>query len=275
MVDSLGDLPNGLTALAHSMGGLLSLMAEIARPGVFSAICMSAPMLCHKNGVFPWRPLDSAVASALASAVCGVGGGRLLAPPDSPVPRPRPRTGKGDSALSDPEAALWWADYKKNSPATNISRQTFAWGRAMFRAEGGLARRYAEVTVPVLVLQADHGREQWVWNAAHDRLRDAMGPLKCRLLQMAGAQHEVPHELANPSVRAAVLRNVEAFLANAVDERRGEPFRGVDEEDARRRKGNCQWVPGDKWLTLPEPLVAVLVLAGAGWAVYKNFVASR
>ena len=115
----------------------------------------------------------------------------LRARPDSPVPRPRPRKGKGDSALSDPEAALWWAEYKMANPATNISRQTFAWGRAMFRAAGALAKRYAEVTVPVLVLQADHGREQWVWNAAHDRLRDAMGPLKCRLLQMAGAQHEV------------------------------------------------------------------------------------
>ena len=176
-------LPQPWIALAHSMGGCLTLLALAEGEDRFAGAVLSAPMLGVLTGAVP-RPLARALAGA--TSALGLGG--------RPVP--------GLDIASTPfEANIVTHDrerYERNEgqfaacPDLALGLPTWGWLRFAFTATDRLARGpgVPQVNIPVVVLAA--GEESLVDNVAV-RAVTARLP-NGRYVEVPGARHEILQE---------------------------------------------------------------------------------
>ena len=176
-------LPRPWIALAHSMGGCLTLLALAEGEDRFAGAVLSAPMLGVLTGAVP-RPL----ARALAAAASALGlGGRPVPGPDI-VSTPF----EANIVTHDPERYARNEGQFAACPDLALGLPTWGWLRFAFTATDRLARGpgVPRVNIPVVVLAA--GEERLVDNAA---VRAVTARLPGgRYAEVHGARHEILQE---------------------------------------------------------------------------------
>ena len=190
--------------IAHSMGGHLIMRALAERRIAPDAAVLVAPMLGLKSAPFGPR-----LAAKIAWLMTKLGRPERQAWKSNE--RPGVPIGKRQSLLTHDldryGDELWW---KHEKPEIAVGPPSWAWLAAGYRSTLALeaAGRLESVTVPMLLLAADHDR--LVDSAA---IRRAAARLPDAKLRVWGAEsaHEILRE-ADP-VRDAALAEIDAFLA--------------------------------------------------------------
>ncbi len=191
----LGDLQDFLTeivrpnsagpylALAHSMGGHLTLRTLAEHPGFFSGAVLSAPMVAIQT--LGWPGL---VVEGLAELATQFGFGEHYVP------------GMGDAdpyqtgfdvniLTSDPDRFRQTQIWTEENPALGLGGPTYGWMRTAFRSMRKMddPDYVRDMDVPVLFLSA--GEERIVRNDAQERLSERLP--KGQFVSLAGARHEI------------------------------------------------------------------------------------
>lgn len=176
-------LPRPWIALAHSMGGCLTLLALAEGEARFAGAALSAPMFGLLTGAIP-RPLARGLA-ATASAL-GLGARPVPGPDDVSTPF------EANIVTHDPERYARNEGQFAACPDLALGLPTWGWLRFAFTASDRLVRGPAvpRVAIPVVVFAA--GEEKLVDNAAL-RVVTARLP-KGRYLEVPGARHEILQE---------------------------------------------------------------------------------
>lgn len=198
----LPECPPPFYLVAHSMGGLVSLMAAIRNRLMFDRMFLSAPMLS-----IPGQPLSQSGMATLTEMMCFAGLGHL------PVGRktdgfPTEDKFAGNQLTSDHRRYSMMVDMLKEHPDLGVGRPSVRWSAAAFRA---MARAAApdfpgRVNVPVLLLAA--ARDQVVSTAAVENLGLSMRT--GRHVLIANARHEMFIE--TDDVRGQVFAAFDAFI---------------------------------------------------------------
>lgn len=198
-------LPKPWVAMAHSMGGCLTMLVLTGGETRFSAAVLSAPMLGLPLGGRPFWTARAMAAvqkligrsDAYMSEAAGKGGGGAAPFEDQVLTHDKGRYDTWMKQLAaNPDLDLggvtWgWVDFALSS---------FAWMRAPGRLE--------KVTIPVVILSA--GEEKLVWNPD---ARMVAGRLpKGKFLEVPGSYHEILMETDDK--RAVFWREFDAVAAS-------------------------------------------------------------
>lgn len=191
--------PGPVVLLGHSMGGLVAALHANAHPEEVAGLVLSAPMLAIDT-----RPLPEWFARALARAAVSLGQGGHY------VPGGRPYTPDKAFAANDVTSSL--ARFALNqglvreTPGNALGSPTYTWVRQAFLAMDGFAREHRQLTMPILLLQAE--ADQVVKNEPQTALCRALPD--CSLVVLPGARHEILME--RDAVRDLALARVRAFV---------------------------------------------------------------
>lgn len=198
----LPECPPPFYLVAHSMGGLVSLMAGIRNRLMFDRMFLSAPMLS-----IPGQPLSLSGMATLTEMMCFAGLGHL------PVGRksdgfPSEKNFAGNHLTSDHKRYSVMVDTLDARRDLGVGRPSVRWTAAAFRAmaRAGAPDFPGRVNVPVLLLAA--ARDQVVSAAAVENLGLSMRT--GRHVLIANARHEMFVE--TDEVRGQVFAAFDAFI---------------------------------------------------------------
>ena len=175
-------LPKPWVAVAHSMGGCLTLLAMVRGEDRFAAAILSAPMLGVQTG---GRSLGSTKLLVGLSKLLGRGKRYLLNDPGKPF----------DDAFDsnvlthDPRRYARACALIKAEPKLALGAPTWGWLDFALAATAELARpeRLARVTAPVIILSAEE--DKLVDNAA--QMAAARNLPQGKIVNVPGAYHEI------------------------------------------------------------------------------------
>ncbi|CAB1099836.1 unnamed protein product [Ectocarpus sp. CCAP 1310/34] len=145
VVESCGVRTSQLTCLAHSMGGLLSLMAAAGDRGLFQRLVVCSPMIMMKCG------MPHFVALWLGRLFCRLGMGSSYAPVQSGVDVSRPITMK---LTTDKARLATWERIRRAYPIVAMGGMSNLWVVEAIKAQNWFRARAKQVSVPVLLLEA-------------------------------------------------------------------------------------------------------------------------
>jgi lysophospholipase len=179
-------------AVAHSMGGAITLRHVAAHPGTFDAVVLSAPMLQINTA-----PLSESAMLWYASNV----------PAEELIPGGVDEVFPGNPLTNDPHqfAALYETDVI--FPDRRVGLATYGWVAESIRATTELRANAAQLATPMLLFQA--GSDGIVIPDAQTGFC-ASAPA-CQLVTFPAAQHEL--FFAESVVRNQVFDGMLAFLA--------------------------------------------------------------
>ncbi len=193
----------GISVLAHSMGGLVTLMALHAQPGFFERTVLMAPMCGIKTGFLP-----TTLVRQLAKVAISLGQGEHFIPGQGPYgPAFRAET-RQVRLTSDIERFAQEAAAIDVNPELALGGITYGWLNAAFKAfeELKLPGFAENILCPMRIFAADH--EQLVDNrATYDLARRVPN---AEISMVSGAAHEIYRE--RDTMRTPVLRSIFAFL---------------------------------------------------------------
>jgi lysophospholipase len=194
--------PEPYFALAHSMGGLVALLAERGRDRHFERLVLSAPMLGLGAMYRPTGP-----ARLLANVADALGFGASYIPTGGGTPIDW-QPFEGNPLTSDPARFARNSRIVERAPGLGLGAPTIGWVAASFEAMDSMAAAGApeSVRTPVLILAA--GEDRIVSNAAIERMAARLGV--ARTLTIAGARHEILQE--RDALRAQALAAFHAFV---------------------------------------------------------------
>ena len=200
----LPDSPAPYYLVAHSMGGLVGLLAGMRDRLMFERIFLSAPMV-GLDGL-PLGPLGM---SRVASALCAAGLGRV------PVARAgdKPQSAQnfaGNPLTSDLGRFTRNVEVLQAEPSLEVGAPTLRWVASAFAAmaEANADSFPLAVRIPVLMLAA--ARDEVVSTQAIETLGLRMRT--GRHLMVPGARHELFME--TDAVRGQVLAAFDAFITD-------------------------------------------------------------
>lgn len=200
----LPDCPAPFYLVAHSMGGLVALMAGTRDRMMFDRMFLSAPMVGLDR-----QPLSMAGMANLCDALSFFGLGAL------PVPRPGDRpaseaTFPNNPLTSDINRYLRAVDVIKARPDLEVTSPTVRWSAAAFRAmaQAGADRFPGAVRIPALMLAA--ARDEVVSPGAIETLGLRMRTGRHAVI--GGARHELFME--NNAIRGQVFAAFDAFVTD-------------------------------------------------------------
>ncbi|MBS0362447.1 MAG: alpha/beta hydrolase, partial [Proteobacteria bacterium] len=196
LIDAFSDrLPKPWTAVGHSMGGCLTLLAMAQGEDRFAGAILSAPMLGLRT------PFPLIVSQLLTGLNIVVGRGRryTLNGPGKPFDS----TFEGNLLTHDPARYARSWSLVEAEPKLALGGPTWGWIDFGLKATGYLARPDAlrNVTVPVVIVSAEE--DQLVDNAA--QAAAARHLPQGKLIAIPGAFHEILMEtdpMRNPFMRA-------------------------------------------------------------------------
>jgi len=193
-------LPRPWLAVAHSMGGCLTLLVLATGEDRFAGAVLSAPMLGIRTGATP-LPLAAALA-ALFSAL-GMGGGPVAGRPRAPI----------EERFEDNVLTHDRARYERNQgqvaarPDLALGGPTWGWLNFAFSAMGLLrrGRGVTQIRTPVVIIAAMEDR---IVDVAAQRLVASRIP-GARFVEAPGAHHEILQE--TDEIRAVFWREFDAL----------------------------------------------------------------
>ncbi len=193
----------GIGVLAHSMGGLVTLMLLNNQPQLFERVVLMAPMCGIKTGVLP-----TALVRQLARFAVRLGHGERFIPEQGPYGAAFRAERRQQRLTSDTERFAREAAAIDKNPGLAIGGITYGWLNAAFKAFDGLrsAGFGGNIACPVHIFVADH--EQLVDNDATYNVAKRLPNADIRLV--AGAAHEIYRE--QDAVRTPALKSVFGFL---------------------------------------------------------------
>ncbi|MDB5422871.1 MAG: pldB [Phenylobacterium sp.] len=183
LLDTYEDrLPKPWVAVAHSMGGCLTLLAMASGETRFAGAILSAPMLGVVTGATP-KPVAKALAGL--HVLVGHGGGYVRGDPGKPFDDDFP----ANRLTHDPMRFLRTCGLISAEPKLALGSPTWAWLDFAFRANAYLARpdRLAAITVPVVIVSAED--DNLVDNAAQQAAARHLPQGK--FVNVPGAFHEI------------------------------------------------------------------------------------
>lgn len=198
----LPDCPAPYYLVAHSMGGLVGLLAGLRDRLMFERILLSAPMVGLDN-----MPLGPVGMARLGAGLCLAGLGRL------PVARgsDKPLSAQGfagNTLTSDANRFNRNAEILKAAPALEIGAPSLRWVSAAFAAMAEVNGDGFPLAVRVPVLMLAAARDEVVSTSATETLGLRMRT--GRHLIVPGARHELLQE--NDAIRGQVLAAFDAFI---------------------------------------------------------------
>jgi lysophospholipase len=193
-------LPKPWIAVAHSMGGCLTLLALAHGEERFSGAIFSAPMLGVQTGKIS-RPVGEALTRL--NIAFGRAGRYALGDPGKPFDD----TFEGNALTHDRKRFLRHRAQIAAEPALALGGPTWGWVDFAFRATAWLAKpdRLRRVTIPVIILSAE--QDALVDNAAQAAAERSLPQGK--LITVHGAKHEILME--TDDMRNIFLRAFDAL----------------------------------------------------------------
>jgi lysophospholipase len=187
-------------AIAHSMGGHLSLRSVAARDPALSALVLVAPMIAINTAPIPTR-----IGNLLSRALCTIGwtnipvAGRFRAL-EGGTARQRRLTASAERYQDE----LWW---HREQPGFDTGVPTWGWVAAAYRSMAALRPELLkQIDMPVLLLGAEKDR---LVQARAIRRAASLLP-GAELMMFPDAGHEILRE--EDGVRLAALARIDAFL---------------------------------------------------------------
>eukprot|EP00752_Nemacystus_decipiens_P005003 g4549.t1 len=146
VVGSCGVRTSDLTCLAHSMGGLISLMAAAGERGMFQRLVVCSPMLKMKCG------MPHLVALFLGRILCRFGMGASYAPGEGAVDVMRPVKKR---LTSDEQRLATLETIRRTFPIIAMGGMTNRWVVEAIKAQDWFQPSARRVSIPVLLLEAE------------------------------------------------------------------------------------------------------------------------
>lgn len=203
----LPDCPPPFNLVAHSMGGLIALMAGARDRLMFDRMFLSAPMLS-----IPGMPMSMTGIATLAEGLSFAGLGRL------PMARrgdriPTAERFPGNPLTSDIGRYMRMVETLRARPDLAVGAPTIKWTAAAFRAMARAAHPDfpGRVRVPVLMLAA--ARDEVVSTPAIEHLGLSMRTGRHAVIP--AARHEMFQE--NDDIRAQLFAAFDAFITEQSD----------------------------------------------------------
>ncbi|NPA25260.1 MAG: alpha/beta fold hydrolase [Deltaproteobacteria bacterium] len=211
--------PAGCLLLAHSMGGTIALLHQLRHPGLVAGLALSSPMLG-----FPTDPWPACLVPPMLTLLDLLGFGRSYIIGGGPF---RPEPYASDNVLtSDREHYEANQRLMRDHPRIRLGAPTNNWVRQSLAAIAEIRAGAGRIGIPLLLLQA--GNDRVVDNRAQkDFCRRCPG---CRLVPMAGSQHEILME--KPAIRETARRMIVEFF-NRVISGAGRPDPGEKNEKGK------------------------------------------
>ncbi|CAM9979676.1 unnamed protein product [Pylaiella littoralis] len=187
-----------LSVVAHSMGGLIAVNAALKEPLLFHGLALAAPMLAPNTGKLP-----NGVVGAVAWVATKLGQGHR-----SPIRRPARATMERSRVTHDRQRLRLWEVLREEVGCVLQRGPSFAWLSQAVGASKRARRRFAQLAVPILVLEA--GLDGMVRSDGIERFRRKVPGAEYRMFE--GAFHDLFDE--TDDIRSEVLRETCSFLAS-------------------------------------------------------------
>ena len=188
-------------AVAHSMGGAITLAYTAQHPDTFDALVLSAPMLQIDMG-----PLSEAAALSYAASVA----------PDETIPLGGDGTTDtefaGNYLTTNPAGLAVLNEVDNMYPARRLGRATYRWVAESIQATQALRMQPERIKPPIMLFQAANDA---IVVPAAQTLFCAQAP-QCELVPIANARHELFY--ADDSVRTNLLAQMFAFMRQHSDQ---------------------------------------------------------
>jgi lysophospholipase len=206
---------NPRVVFAHSMGGAIALLCLRARPDLFDAAILSAPMLAIPTGPLPLPAARLITGAARLSGfgLCVVPGVKRWRPGREPSP-------ERSRVSSDAERCRLQYEWFTARPELRVGGPTLDWLDAAlaFVARIGRPQFLADIRTPILM--ASPGRDRVV---PVDALRRTARLLPdCRLVELPDSKHE-PF-LETDAIRDRWLAAIDRFLDERLSVLRDDRF---------------------------------------------------
>ncbi len=194
-----------LLLVAHSMGGLVALMALLRDPGLCDAAVLTAPMFDIFTGPVPRR-----MAVWLAERLCARGRAAEYAFGQSDYNPAEGLFTPVNPITSDPRRYAAFHDSFRDRPELRVGGVSFGWVRAALRASDHIrcTAPLERVTTPILLLSAP--ADAIVRSDSHRLVAARLG--NAVLKEHPAAKHELLME--RDGVRDRVWADIDEFLAS-------------------------------------------------------------